>query len=174
MQRIAVIGCAGSGKSTFARRLGERLGVSVTHLDALYWRPGWAETPKDEWRETVARLVADERWLIDGNYGGTLDLRLETADTVIYLDLPRRVCLWRVVKRWAMYGRRSRPDMAEGCRERLDPRFLKWIWQYPGNSRPKTVAALASNARDSLDVYVLRSTADIDEFLAIATPAAPA
>jgi adenylate kinase family enzyme len=169
MHRIAVIGCAGSGKSTFARRLGERLGMPVTHLDTLFWRPGWTETPKDEWQETVSRLVAEERWLIDGDYGGTLETRLQAADTVIYLDMPRRVCMWRVVKRWA-HKRKSRPDMTEGCPERLNFQFLKWVWQYPNVSRPKTVAALASTTKQGANVYVLRSSAEVDEFLAIAAP----
>ncbi|MEX0782966.1 MAG: DNA topology modulation protein [Dehalococcoidia bacterium] len=171
MRRIAVIGCAGAGKSVFSRELGERLGMPVTHLDTVYWRPGWNETPKTEWRETMDRLVEDERWLIDGNYGGTMDQRLRAADTVVYLDTPRRVCLWRVVKRWATYRHKSRPDMAEGCPERMDFKFLRWIWQYPGASRPKTLAALESKEQLGGQVYVLRSKDDIQRFLRIAAPA---
>ena len=170
MKRIAVIGCAGAGKSAFARRLAERLDMPVTHLDTLFWRPGWTETPKDEWQATVSRLVAGESWLIDGNYGGTLETRLEAADTVIYLDMPRRVCLWRVVRRWATHWRKARPDMTEGCPERLNLQFLKWVWRYPRVSRPKTVAALASTMRRGTRVYALRSPAEVEEFLAIAAP----
>lgn len=172
MRRIAVVGCAGAGKSTFARQLGERLGMPVTHLDTLFWRPGWRETPKDEWRETMQRLVREDAWLIDGNYGGTLDERLRRADTVIYLDMPRRLCLWRVLKRSMTHQGRSRPDMAEGCPERLDLKFLTWVWRYPNTSRPKTLAALATKAQQGGNVYVLRSPGDIEDFLAIGAPAA--
>ena len=84
--------------------------------------------------------------------------------------MPRRVCMWRVVKRWATQRRESRPDMTEGCPERLSFRFLKWVWQYPSVSRPKTLHALASTSEQGTNVYVLRSSADVDEFLAIAAP----
>jgi adenylate kinase family enzyme len=168
MRRIAVIGCAGSGKSTFSRKLGERLGMPVTHLDTVYWRAGWTETPKDEWRERIMQLAAGDQWLIDGNYAGTLDVRLARADTVIYLDVPRRVCVWRVVTRWASGRGKSRADMADRCPERLDAKFLKWIWDYPKVSRPKTLAALRQ--KDSGRVYVLRSNGDMAEFLRLAVP----
>jgi adenylate kinase family enzyme len=175
MRRIAVVGCAGAGKSTFSLRLGERLGMPVTHLDSLFWRPGWNATPKDEWCETMVWLVAGERWLIDGNYGGTLDERLRAADTVIYLDAPRRVCMWRIVKRWATFRGSSRPDIGEGCPERLDWKFLKWIWDYPKVSRPKTLAALREKegltGREGGRVYVLRTNGDVEEFLRLAGPA---
>jgi adenylate kinase family enzyme len=170
MRRVAVIGCAGAGKSTFAQRLGERLGIPVTHLDTLYWKPGWQETPKDEWAALMGELVTGESWLIDGNYGGTMGQRLMAADTVIYLDVPRRVCMWRVVKRWAMYRWQSRPDMADGCPERLDFKFLKWVWSYRANSRPATLSALDEKDRTGGKVFVLRSNGDIEEFLALAAP----
>lgn len=93
MQRIALIGSPGAGKATLARCLGQALGLPVYHLDALYWKPGWEPTPRAEWRELQLRLVAGDRWLIDGNYGGTMAIRLTAADTVICLDLPRWVCL---------------------------------------------------------------------------------
>jgi hypothetical protein len=81
----------------FAARLAERTGLPLIHLDAMYWRPGWVKTPKDEWSRTVDRLLTRDRWVMDGNYAGTLDRRLAACDTVIFLDLPRTVCLWRAV-----------------------------------------------------------------------------
>src|SRR6201995_1710403 len=115
MRRVLVIGSGGAGKSTFARRLGARLGLPGKHLDASYWKPGWVETPKEEWRRSVERLVEGDSWVIDGNYSGTLEVRLAACDTVVFLDLPRRVCIWRVLKRVLTYRDGSRPDMAEGC-----------------------------------------------------------
>src|ERR1051325_11561095 len=118
MRRVLVIGSGGAGKSTFAARLGERTGLPVVHLDAHYWRAGWRETPREEWDARVDELLAADEWIIDGNYGGTLARRLAACDTVIFLDLPRTLCLWRVVKRRALFRGRSRPDMAEGWPER--------------------------------------------------------
>ncbi|MES2626184.1 MAG: AAA family ATPase, partial [Pseudomonadota bacterium] len=90
MQRIAIIGCGGSGKSTLANTLGQKLGLPVHHLDQLYWRPTWIETPKAEWESLQQQLCNQPAWIIDGNYGGTMDLRLAAADTVIFLDMPTR------------------------------------------------------------------------------------
>src|SRR5688572_22342824 len=109
MERVLVIGSGGAGKSTFAKRLAERLGLPLVHLDAIYWRDGWIETPKEEWRGIVARLIGEPRWVMDGNYGGTMDMRLAAADTVIFLDMPRVVCLWRVVKRYFQFRGHAHP-----------------------------------------------------------------
>src|ERR1051325_3370360 len=111
MQKILVIGSGGAGKSTFARRLGERLKLDVIHLDRLYWKPGWIETPKDEWRRLIQELLNREAWIMDGNYSGTLEMRMAACDTVIFLDIARSVCLWRVMKRSISYRKECRPDM---------------------------------------------------------------
>jgi adenylate kinase family enzyme len=164
MRRILVIGSGGSGKSTFARRLGEALGIEVIHLDGHYWRPGWVEPPKDEWRRKVGELVARDEWVIDGNYSGTLELRLAACDTAIFLDLPRTLCVWRVLKRALVFRNATRPDMAEGCREKIDFAFLWWVWRYPSRSRPKALARLGEHARGK-KVVRLRSRAEVEEFL---------
>ncbi|MBV9923729.1 MAG: DNA topology modulation protein [Acidobacteria bacterium] len=168
MRRVLVIGSGGAGKSTFARRLGERLGLPVIHLDRAYWRPGWVEPPKDEWRRTVEELCAGEAWVMDGNYSGTLDVRLAACDTVIFLDLPRAVCTWRIVKRSLRYKGTSRPDMGEGCHEQLNKDFLiflLWVWNYPRRSRPKVLERLGALA-ESKRIYRLRSSAEAEKFLA--------
>ncbi len=147
-----------------ASRLAERTGLPLIHLDALYWRAGWRETPAQEWEETVDQLVRQEAWVMDGNYGGTLDRRLHAADTVIFLDLPRWTCLSRVVKRRVQFHGRSRPDMAEGCSERLSWEFLRWIWNYPKDRRPALLRKLAEHARRK-NVTVLRSPRAVERFL---------
>jgi adenylate kinase family enzyme len=165
MRRVLVIGSGGAGKSTFARRLGARLGLPVIHLDKVYWRPGWVEPPKDEWRRTVGELCAGGSWVMDGNYSGTLDVRLAACDTVVFLDVPRVVCLWRVVKRAYIYRDGGRPDVAEGCRETLNGEFLLWVWNYPGRSRPKALARIEEHGRGK-QVITLRSSAEVEKFLA--------
>src|SRR5436190_2972633 len=113
VQRVMIIGSGGAGKSVLARELGERLGLPVYHLDALLWRPGWVMRPKDEERALFEELVRRDAWIIDGNYGAgqSLELRLAAADTVIFLDLPRILCLGRSLKRWLTWRGRTRPDM---------------------------------------------------------------
>jgi adenylate kinase family enzyme len=165
MRKILVIGSGGSGKSTFAARLGARLKLEVIHLDSCYWQAGWQETPKAEWQAKVAEMIAREAWLMDGNYSGTLELRLRACDTVIFLDLPRTLCLWRVVKRALMYWGKVRPDMAAGCPEQLNFEFVQWIWQYPRRTRPKVLARLQACA-DAKQIIHLRSQAEVEKFLA--------
>ena len=164
MRKILVIGSGGAGKSTFSRRLGERLGLEVIHLDTAFWNPGWVATPKDEWARKVEELIARESWVMDGNFSGTLDVRIAACDTVIFLDLPRTVCLWRVLKRAVMYRNARRPDMAEGCREKFDLEFLLWVWNYPKRSRPKVLALLGRHAGDK-KIVRLRSSAEAERFL---------
>jgi adenylate kinase family enzyme len=165
MRRILVIGSGGAGKSTFARRLGAALGLEVIHLDALYWQAGWVEPPKEVWRGRVEELLQREAWVMDGNYGGTLELRLAACDMVVFLDLPRVVCLWRVLKRAVKYRKGGRPDMAPGCPEQLSADFLRWIWNYPARSRPKVLKLLAAYGAGRR-VIRLRSRAEAEEFLA--------
>ena len=165
MKKVLVIGSGGAGKSTFARRLGRRLGLPVIHLDAHFWRPGWVETPRDEWRRTVEELCARESWVMDGNFSATLDVRLKACDTVVFLDVPRAVCVWRALKRLLMYRNARRPDMAEGCGEKFDPKFLHWVWTFPSRGRPTVLARLAEFAADRR-VVRLRSDAEVERFLA--------
>lgn len=164
VRKILVIGSGGAGKSTFARRLGEMLGLEVIHLDTAYWRPGWTPTPKDEWARKVEELCRGESWVMDGNFSGTLEPRLDACDTVIFLDLPRTVCVWRVLKRAVMYRNTPRPDMAEGCREKFDLEFLLWVWNYPARSRPKVLALLEKYA-EGKNIIRLRSAAEAERFL---------
>jgi adenylate kinase family enzyme len=169
MRRVLVIGSGGAGKSTFAKRLAGATGLPLIHLDALYWRAGWVEPPKEEWAATVERLVAGEEWVMDGNYGGTLERRLEAADAVVFLDLPRTICLARVVRRRIRYIGRSRPDMTPGCPERLSWEFLRWIWEYPAKRGPKILLLLGSLRPDQRAV-VLTSPAAAGAFLASLSP----
>ncbi len=147
MQRIVIIGRSGSGKSTLARALGERLGLPVTHLDALYWRPGWQPTSdRAAFDAAVLAVVAADRWIIDGGYSSTLPQRLARADTVILMMLPLWLCLWRALWRVVQFrAGRERPDMAPGCEERIDPEFLAYIWNYRRKTLPRIEAQIAAH-----------------------------
>ena len=164
-RRVLIIGSGGAGKSTLAARIGARLALPVIHLDAVYWRAGWVETPADEWQRTVAELAARDGWVMDGNYGGTMPARLAACDTVVFLDLPRLLCLWRVVRRAIRYRGRTRPDMAPGCPEQVNWEFVRWIWTYPTRRRPGVLRLLATAAATKR-VEILRSGREVEAFVA--------
>jgi adenylate kinase family enzyme len=117
VQRVAVVGAGGAGKSTFANALVESTGLPVIHLDRWYWRAGWVKPATAEWEALQVDLLAGDRWIADGNYGGSLDLRLSRADTVIILAPPRLVCVAGGLTR--VLRNRGRAVQAPGCPERL-------------------------------------------------------
>lgn len=173
MQRVLVIGCSGAGKSTFSRRLARVTGLPRIELDHAYWRPGWTERPKDEWREKVAGLCAEPAWILDGNFTGSLNIRLPRADTVIWLDYPRLVCIRRVLGRIARGYGRVRAGLPEGCPERLDLEFLRFIWNFNAKTKPRISAAVeefGSHAK----LHTLRSDRDAERLLAEASGLFPA
>jgi adenylate kinase family enzyme len=145
MNRVLVIGPCGAGKSTLSAELGQKLNLPVSHMDKLNWNPGWVESSKDEIREKLATIVAADRWLIDGNYGGTLTERLERADTVLYLDYPISLCLRRVFRRIWTYRGRTRPDMTEGCPERFNLEFLIYLMRWNSGPRIRTEQKLQAH-----------------------------
>lgn len=164
MQRILVIGSPGAGKSRLARRLGDRLGLPVIHLDAHYWQPGWVEPAPGQWHAQVQALLAHPAWVMDGNYSGTLPQRLQACDTVVFLDVPRWRCLWQVLWRWCRQRGRVRVDMAPGCPEKLDLEFVGFVLGYPRRSRPR-VLALLEQAAGRVAVHRLRSRRQVRAFL---------
>jgi adenylate kinase family enzyme len=161
MKKIAIVGCGGSGKSTLARKLGEVTGLPVYHLDALYWKPGWVATPNEEWDRLQTELIGTEKWIIDGNYGRTLDIRLEAADTIVFFDLSRWVTMYRLIKRRFMYHRKTRPDLTEGCPERLDLKFVKWVWNFNRDKRPAMMEKLQSYAATK-QIIILKKWSDAE------------
>ncbi len=137
MERILIIGCGGAGKSTLARQLGEQTGLPVVHLDKLFWKPGWEESSEEEMDIKISRELEKSQWIMDGNYNRTLPRRLECCDTVIWLDYPRLTCLLGVLKRVITNCGTVRPDMGEGCAERFDMEFLKWVWNFNEKHRSR-------------------------------------
>ena len=164
IKKIAIIGSGGAGKSTLAVQLGEKLGLDVYHIDALFWKPGWVATPREELREILADIVKRDSWIIDGNYNDSMDIRLAAADTVVFLDFPPHICLWRVVKRFLQNRGRTRPDMGAGCPEQIDCEFIGWIWRFPINSKPRILQKIEEYFQGE-QVITLRSPREVEEFL---------
>lgn len=164
MTKIAIIGSAGAGKSTLSRQLGDILECPVYHLDTYYWKPGWIPTPNEEWDSFMGNLVKEERWIMDGNYGRTLDIRLKQADTIILLDLPKWITIYRVLKRRIMYHGKIRPDMNPGCPESLDFEFIKWVWNFRRKNLPGIMAKIQQY--EDKQVIILKSRKAVGSFLA--------
>lgn len=145
MECIAIIGCGGAGKSTFAKKLHSKTGLELIHLDKIYWKDNWRETPKEEWQSIVSGLAQKGKWIIDGNYNGTIDIRLNRADTIIFFDVSRWICLRNHLKRImrSKLFNEIRDDIPETCKEHFDFGFMKWIWNYQKINRDRYLEKLA-------------------------------
>ena len=151
------MGPGAAGKTTLAARLGEITGLPVIELDQLFWRPGLTETPRDQWAVIQRELASRESWIMDGDLGpyDVLEIRLQAADTVVFLDFSPLRCAWRAIRR---------------SRERAD--FWLWLLSYRRRSRPlllQTISAHAPNA----DLHVLRTPRAVRQFLARASRGRP-
>ena len=165
-RRVIVTGLAGSGKSTFSLALAARTGLPVIHLDLYFWKPGWVAPPETEWREKQCGVLAGNAWIADGNYQETLDLRLERADTVVFLDLPWWLCAGRAFLR----GFRMPSELPEGCD------YSAWLrlcdeWRLAvlilrkRRSEPKREREIISQHGQHVALHVLRSKRAVREFL---------
>lgn len=163
VKRIAIVGSGGVGKSTFASQLGKVADIPVIHLDRHFWRPGWVETPREEWVELQAELLAGDSWIADGNYGGTFDVRFSRADALIVLSLPRWRCIGGALRRTVRHH--GQDVQAADCPERFDLAFLRWIWRYPVDSRPRLDAAIDRH-RETLRTIELTSRTQMKDFVA--------
>lgn len=162
-RRIVVLGSSGAGKSTLARVLGDATGLPVVHLDQEHWQPGWTEPDAMVWRARLAELATAPEWIIDGQYGASLNERLTRADLALFLDLPTGICLWRIVERWWRLRGSVRPDMAADCPEKIDLAFLHYVATFRLLQRPKVVAALGASG---VRTIWLRSRREQDAFAA--------
>ena len=164
MERIQIMGCSGSGKSTLARKLGEKTGLPVVHIDRLFWKSGWVESSKEEIDTKILAAAAGERWIMDGNYSRTLGHRLERCDLVVYLDFPRWFCVLSVIRRYLQNLGRVRPDMPEGCPEKIDGEFLRWVWNFNQGHREKFLTMLGELPPER--VIILKNRREVNRFVA--------
>lgn len=168
-RRVVVTGMAGAGKSTFSRALSAQTGLPVIHLDVYYWAPGWVEPTEQEWREKQRSLLAGDEWIADGNYYATLDLRLERADSVVFLDTPWWICAWRTFLR-GIHEPPAGFELPEGCeqsrwRRLRDEWRLVWrIWRVRRSEREEEFAVLSEHGKH-VALVVLRSKRAARDFL---------
>ncbi|MCH5192091.1 MAG: topology modulation protein [Oscillospiraceae bacterium] len=162
-KRIIVIGCSGSGKSTFSRKLAEITDLPLIHLDAAFWQENWTHLSREEFDIWLESEVQKDRWIIDGNYNRTLEMRLKHADTVIDFRIPRYQCLSGVIKRYFKYRNTSRLDMAKGCNEKIDFDFLKFIWNFNKKDIPQNDEKIRKYP--NADHIIFTSRKQSEEFL---------
>ena len=167
MERIMILGFSGCGKSTLARRLGNILGIEPTHMDALHWLPGWKESTDKHKTDLLRPVLERGRWIIEGSYRRILwKERVEGADTVIFLDYNRFLCLYHVIKRRIEYSGRTRPDMGEGCPEKLDAEFIKWVLIDGRRKRKKMLGELNTLRADTdKRIYIFRGMRETENFV---------
>jgi adenylate kinase family enzyme len=168
MRRISVVGNSGAGKTTLARQLAAALGVPHLELDAVYHQAGWQPLPPQEFRALVAEFAAGDAWVIDGNYSTVQDLVWQRADTVIWIDLPRRRVMSQLLRR-TLRRMASRQELWNGNRERwanffrLDPAesILAWSWTQHHKYRERYGAAMTDPAATHLQFIRLATPAEI-------------
>jgi adenylate kinase family enzyme len=166
VDRIAIVGCGGSGKSCLARSLGSLLGITPVHLDGLYYNQDWKPLDKEQFAALQTNLVTSPRWIIDGNYASSLPIRLQAADTVIFLDLPGRKCLWGIAQRRIRDRGGQHKDL--GVYDRITWNFVRYILGYRRQMPPRVRKLIADHATDA-EVVVLRSHRAARDYLAVAT-----
>jgi adenylate kinase family enzyme len=165
-ERIMVIGCSGGGKSTLSRKISQRLDLPYFSMDKeFFWLPGWIKRSKDEERRLIAEVVAGGRWLMDGTGPSTFDLRVPRTQLVVWVRMPRWLCLWGICKRAFFHFGKTRPDMAPGCLERVpDREFLTYIWTFEERFAPLVVAGLDKHGPE-VPVFQLKSRRDVNRLL---------
>jgi adenylate kinase family enzyme len=176
MQRVLVLGSSGSGKSTFVNRLAKAIGLPIISLDAIYWKPGWQPSDPVSFGQRIKELALGDRWIMDGNYisQGAGDLRRDRADTILWFDLPRHVCMRGILSRIARTYGNVRPEMAAGCPERIDLEFFRYVWTYRARQRPKLLKYF-EGLRSDQKLICFNGRAEADDFIAnLSTVAADA
>ena len=137
LKRVMIIGQPGSGKSTFARALGERTGLPVVHIDQIHWKEGWVERDQDEKTKMCLEAHARDEWIFEGGHSITWPDRLGRCDTLIWLDYPFLNRCWRLIKRTAMDYGRTRLDLPDNCPERIDFDFYRFVFRTRKSAREK-------------------------------------
>jgi len=168
VKKVAVIGCAGSGKTHTAMILQEKLNLPVYHLDQYAWKPGWEKVDIDELRKHHQKLLKKDSWIIEGIYFKLLNERVKASDAIILLDVPRSVCLWNVVKRSVLNSGKVIEGNPEGCTLKIFSfkfvEVLRWIWNFKSKHRPRIIETL-NRFKDTKKIYIFTSQQEVNDFL---------
>lgn len=159
MKKVIVIGCPGSGKTTFAKKLGDKTGLPLYHLDAIWHKPDRTHISREEYDLRLDEILAFDSWIIDGNYSRTIESRLSACDTVFLFDLPKEICLEGAISRLG----KDRYDMPWIDRE-LDPNFRDEIENFGSKNLPK-IYTLIDRYKDGKTVIIFKSREQADEFI---------
>ena len=165
MKRVAVVGCPGAGKTTFVRVLAKKTKLPPIHLDTYYHdktKAYYEASDLDAWVAKANELSAKERWIMDGNFGATFNVRFARADTVIFFDYSRYLCFWRILKRRVKYHSLPRPEMPQDWEEKFDYGFLRYVWNFKSWSRPKLLAALEGS---NVELIIFKKPRDAEAYL---------
>jgi len=157
MKKVIVIGCPGAGKSTFSRLLSEKTGLPLYHLDLIWHKPDRTTVSREEFDRKLALIIEKEEWIIDGNYGRTLGIRIKACDTVFLFDLPTESCLEGAMARIG----KKREDMP-WTEETLDPEFKEWIENFARDEMPR-VYSLIETYKDK-NIVIFKSHKEVDEY----------
>lgn len=164
MKRIAIVGCPGTGKTTFAFKLAKATKLPLVHLDYYYHQTEHDYYhDKQAWIKRVEALINQDKWIMDGNYSSTFDSRFQRADTIIFFDFPRRIALYGAIKRRIYYRNKQRQEMPSDWKEKANLEFLKYIWNFNRKHRQKTVTAMAK--AKGKEIIVFTNRAQTEEYL---------
>lgn len=161
--KILIVGSCGAGKSSLSKRLSEAMTLPLISLDQCYWLPGWVRPERELWRAQVTDIIQQEKWIIDGNYQSTFDLRFPASDVVVFLDFNRWVCLWGIIKRRVL---KNRVDPLEACGEKITPDLLKWVlWDHGREGRQAIFTALAEHQKKAVILKSRRELKNLEKII---------
>ena len=163
MNKILIVGSPGSGKSTLAKILGDTLNLRIVYLDTFYWKAGWITRDHEEYLKLEEEALLGDRWVIDGNYRSTLDKRLSYADTVIFLDYKRWICIFSIFKRFFKYRKQERDSITKGCPEKIDKAFFLWAWRFNKNIRPLIYQKI--NSCKNVNILIFKNRKSLNRFI---------
>ena len=159
-----VLGCSGGGKSTLAAKLAAILKLRPGHIDLIYWLPNWVERDKKTGTEMILAEIKADGWVFDGNSRTSYEARVAKSDMIVWVDIARWRCIYNVCYRVLKYRGKTRPDMADGCAEKVDFEFLHYIWTFK-YQRGKAIAALLEKYKHEKQTIRLTNYAEINAFV---------